>query len=189
MPIRLRFVQGASAFSAVISRAQLGDAWTHVEAVCPDGRWLGALLSEGVQARAAGYDKSWTAQQFATLVCPDNVESRFYDYLFRQIGCPYDNEAIALLAAGFLTGSAPVASDHRAVTCAALQTEALLWAHAIDYAPLGSRLALPRDVMVAFGAATRDFGQIEVNPNPPPPFVQPANQAWFDNRDAEDNAT
>jgi hypothetical protein len=114
--IRLRFVTGNDAVSAGIRYAE--DFWaSHVEAVMPDGTYLGAHADGGVQARPPTYDTTWTKQLFVDLPCDDCPQ--FEKFLRRKIGTPYDVESII----GFVLRL----DEHvpMSVICSALQVLAL----------------------------------------------------------------
>ncbi|HLH94988.1 MAG TPA: hypothetical protein VKW08_07710 [Xanthobacteraceae bacterium] len=99
--ITLRFVTGADVVSAGIRVGEYGYWATHVEAVMPDGTYLGAHFDGGVQARSPDYDKSsFTREQFIRLPCNAAQSESFNRFLQAQIGKPYDIEAIAALVAG-----------------------------------------------------------------------------------------
>jgi hypothetical protein len=88
----LRFVTTSDPVSAGIRFAE--DFWaSHVEAVMPDGTYLGAHADGGVQARAPNYDDTiWTKQLFLALPCDDVPQ--FVKFLTGKIGRPYDIESI-----------------------------------------------------------------------------------------------
>lgn len=125
MTLRLRFATGDSVISNAI-RAGERDGWcTHVEAVMPDGFYLGAHFDGGVEERLVGYDKTtmtrelfvdldfavdipprlWHVLKSGVPLIPDyqviNVyEGKFYKFLRDQLGKPYDLTAVAGLAIG-----------------------------------------------------------------------------------------
>ena len=115
--IRLRFVTGSEAISAVI-RFATGHWSSHVEAVMPDGTYIGAHASGGVLARPPDYDAAtWTHQLFVDLPCDDPPQ--FEKFLRGKIGTPYDPAAIR----GFALRSNEHVPMH--VICSALQVLAL----------------------------------------------------------------
>lgn len=72
--------------------------FSHIDAVLPawtgrEGQLLGARFKGGVQIRPAGYLPSARATRF-TIDCAPQQESLFYEFLFNQIGKPYDWRAI-----------------------------------------------------------------------------------------------
>jgi hypothetical protein len=153
--VRLRFVDTKdSLVSHIIRGAELGLPYSHVEAVTPDGQYLGALMDSGVQSRPSSYDTTWSQQLFVDLPASEAQAAAFYDFLKSKIGLPYDMTAIAELADGALTGEAPNWPTANAYICSALQTAALLTAGLIKGAPATVRLATPRDVLVACAALT-----------------------------------
>jgi hypothetical protein len=90
--IRLRFVTTSGPESAII-RFVTGHWSSHVEAVMPDGTYLGAHADGGVQARPPDYDAAtWTQQLFVDLPCDDVPQ--FERHLRGRIGTPYDIAAI-----------------------------------------------------------------------------------------------
>lgn len=155
MTVRLRFVDTQGDFvSAVIRGAQFGVAYSHVEAVTPDGFYLGALMSGGVQKRPATYDTTWTSELFVDVPATDAQAAMFYAFLTSKIGLLYDELAILEMAAGVLTGEAQDWPSADAYICSALQTAALLTAGLVKGAPATVRLATPRDVLVGCAALT-----------------------------------
>lgn len=117
--IRLRFVTGGELFSSAI-RLQEGFWASHVEAVMPDGRLLGAHIAGGVLARKADYDKGqWTKQLFVELPVEQASADAFHAYLISRLNRPYDMAAIV----GFVLHR----DEHteRGFICSALQTMAL----------------------------------------------------------------
>ncbi len=118
MPIRLRFVSGGDLDSLAI-RARTESPWSHVEAVTPAGKYLGAHAQGGVLARDPGYDASWLkAEQFVDL--PETEAGQadaFYAGLEAHIGEPYDFGAIL----DFIVPGIEVHQARR-VICSALQT-------------------------------------------------------------------
>jgi hypothetical protein len=116
--IRLRFVCGKDAVSLGI-RARENFPFSHVEAVTPAGKYLGAHADGGVAARDPGYDAAYLDHDlFVDLpaAAPGQADA-FYAFLDRHVGEPYDFEAIL----GFLVPSMP-AHQPRHVICSALQT-------------------------------------------------------------------
>jgi hypothetical protein len=119
--IRLRFVTCHDEISAGIRLRE--NFWaSHVEAVTPQGKYLGAHCDGGVQARAVGYDARTLQQElFVDLAetAPGQADE-FYAFLNRHIGEPYDFKSIL----GFLI---PEVSAHQPqhIICSALQALAL----------------------------------------------------------------
>jgi hypothetical protein len=133
--IRLRFVTCRDPISDGIRLRE--SFWaSHVEAVTPAGKYLGAHADGGVQARAPGYDKAILmrelfvdlpnlAPRFASgspfiAPEPDTQADEFYAFLERHIGEPYDLESIL----GFLVPDVS-AQQPQHIICSALQTLAL----------------------------------------------------------------
>lgn len=97
--ITLRFKRGDSWLTGGIGFDERFWA-THVEAVMPDGRYLGAHLHGGVQMLLPDYDEGkWKKQLFVDLPCTEAQQKAHHDYLIRRIGTPYDWMAIVGFAA------------------------------------------------------------------------------------------
>jgi hypothetical protein len=94
MNIRLRFVAGKDDISiAIILRSQIAMPFTpsHVEAVRPDGKYIGQHLRGGMQAREPGYDKDILAHElFVDLPATVEQSDSFYAFVNSKIGAPYD---------------------------------------------------------------------------------------------------
>src|ERR1035438_133808 len=94
MNIRLRFVAGKDDISlAIILRSQISMPFSpsHVEAVRPDGKYVGQHFRGGMVARDAGYDKSIMAQElFVDLPATADQADSFYAFVNSKIGSPYD---------------------------------------------------------------------------------------------------
>lgn len=168
--IRLRFVDtNDNLVSRIIRGAELGCAWSHVEAVTPIDaehpahNYLGALMQGGIEERPASYDRTWTRQLLVDVPATDAQSAAFYAFLRSKCGLEYDQVAIAELAEGMLTGEAPNWPSSDSYICSALQTAALLAAGIIKAAPTTVRLATPRDVL-CFCATVAEIGEPEVNP-------------------------
>ena len=95
--IILRFVRAHKLFSDLISFDERFWA-THVEAVMPDGNYVGAHFFGGVQSRTPGYDR-WVRQLFVNLPCTEAQQKAHLDYLIRRLGTPYDWQSILGFAA------------------------------------------------------------------------------------------
>ena len=92
--ITLRFVAHTELFNWTCTIAQYGFWTTHVEAVMPDGRYLGAI-SDGVKARDPDYDSgSLKKEIFLEVKATADQEEIFYAFIESQIGKPYDTWAI-----------------------------------------------------------------------------------------------
>lgn len=81
-------------------------SWSHVDTVLPDGTLLGARMNAdgaagpGVQIRSAGYLGAGARVQRLLLPCSAETEALFYAELHKELGKPYDWQAIAAFAAG-----------------------------------------------------------------------------------------
>ena len=71
--------------------------WSHVDAVLPDGRLLGARISGGVQIREPGYEKFAATRRMAI---ETDLANDIYANLYSQIGKPYDWRAIIAFGLG-----------------------------------------------------------------------------------------
>jgi hypothetical protein len=98
----IRFVQGTHWTSKLIiaqERTAMPFTPSHAEAVMPNGRYLGAHQTGGVQECNPGYDAEWVPKDklhelFLTLPAMAEQDAVFYDYLRKHIGEPYDWRAI-----------------------------------------------------------------------------------------------
>jgi hypothetical protein len=153
MSIRLRFVAGNDLYSAIIRRAQMGAVpWSHVEAVTPEGTYLGSVTPNGVQARPQNYDSGqWTQELFVDVPATQPQSDAFFGFLSGQIGQPYDSGAIQAMAEGTLTGIDPT-STGRGWICSGLQSAALLASGIIKSLPMASNLMTPLEVLSVCGA-------------------------------------
>lgn len=119
--IILRFVHCSGAIEELILFDSNGGQYSHVEAVTPDGKYLGAHTT-GVEARQMDYDAGkFSREKFLLLPANDEMSAKFYHYIRAVIGEPYDFGAIAAFVAHF---------DQRQkhhVICSALQTLGLRW--------------------------------------------------------------
>ena len=110
--ITLQFSASPDLGSKIIGFFSHGAAWSHVDAVLPDGRLLGARYDRtgitaecpdgcapGVQIRPADY-KQFSRKRKLHLPCPQPMADRFNDFLHSQLGKPYDTRALI----GFATG-------------------------------------------------------------------------------------
>jgi len=92
--ITLRFVSHPGLFNWACTIAQYGFWATHVEAVMPDGRYLGAI-SDGIKARGPSYDKGSVKKEiFLEVKATQEQDEIFYAFIESQIGKPYDTWAI-----------------------------------------------------------------------------------------------
>lgn len=72
-------------------------SWSHVDAVLPDGRLLGARIKGGVQIREPGYAHFAHTQR---VMIETDLSTAVYEQLHTQIGKPYDWRAIAAFIFG-----------------------------------------------------------------------------------------
>jgi hypothetical protein len=94
--IVLQFAAQNDALSRAICAFDHG--WpSHVDAVMPDGRLLGARADGGVKLRTANYARFARVLRVA-IPAADDVSARFYCFLNAQLDKPYDFEAIAAFA-------------------------------------------------------------------------------------------
>jgi hypothetical protein len=92
--ITLRFVSHPGIFNWACQIAQYGFWPTHVEAVMPEGKLLGAM-SDGVKSRDAHYDAGkCVREKFVQLRTSEGRAASFHAFLRSQIGKPYDTWAI-----------------------------------------------------------------------------------------------
>jgi uncharacterized protein YycO len=96
--IRVSFLGGDDMVSRGIRLHCYGFWATHVDAVMPDGRKIGAI-GDGVKARPADYDERTEQRLLLELDCDQATADRFHTFLREQIGKPYDFTAIAAFVA------------------------------------------------------------------------------------------
>ena len=123
--IRVQFVCGQDLASQLISWYGSGyGGFSHVDAVMPDGRLLGARDDApdgslaGVRIRPANYEV-WARQEVLELPAPHIVASKWVAWLYSQQGRPYDIGSIW----GFILGRDLHQKGHW--ICSQLQLEAL----------------------------------------------------------------
>jgi hypothetical protein len=146
MSIILRFVHCIGAVSDGIL-LQTGGIYSHVEAVTPEGLYLGAHADGGVLARPSDYDAGkFDREIFVELTADDAMTAKFYHYLNAVIGEPYAFSAIA----GFIL-HLDMQARHR-VICSALQTLAIRWC---NFFPVGLLMPL---AVPAHEISPRDLG-------------------------------
>jgi len=94
--IVIRFASHPGIFNALCRFAQYRFWATHCEAVLPDGRRLGSWFHRGgVRILPPDYDDGlFTRELFVTLKATDEQEKAFYDFLYAQVGKPYDWRSI-----------------------------------------------------------------------------------------------
>ena len=102
--ITLQFVMGRGPVSRAIALFSAG-LLSHVDAVLPDGRLLGARsdrldgIPPGARIRPPKYE-TWEATTCRPLDAPAEKQSAFWDFLFGEVGKPYDHTAIWGFAVG-----------------------------------------------------------------------------------------
>lgn len=108
--IRLQFVLGYGIPSRAIAWYSAG-VFSHVDAVLPDGRLLGARsdcikplgysikIPAGVQIRPANYEK-WKERVVMSIPCSETEEHNFLQFNHSQLNKPYDMSAIWGFVAG-----------------------------------------------------------------------------------------
>jgi hypothetical protein len=93
--IPIRFVTSSDPVSAGIRAMEYGFWASHVEAIMPDGRLLGAHFQGGVMARPKGYDGTTRVREVIVPVpATPEQEEAFWAFLNAQLGKPYDDTAI-----------------------------------------------------------------------------------------------
>lgn len=145
--MKIRFVEGSEFDSqAIIALEKVALPFTpsHVEAVTPDGFYLGAMFSGGVQKRPIGYDNGkFNNEKILTLEATADQDKLFYGYLEKHIDEPYDWEAIL----GFLIPENFHNSNH--TICSALITQALRASSWFRFQlAVHSHLVDPRDLLL-----------------------------------------
>lgn len=123
--IRLQFVLGSGWSSRLIAWYGQGfGGWSHVDAVLPDGRLLGARSDTvggqppGVRIRPANYER-WKRRTLVEIPCTSAEETGWVGWLRQQVGYEYDKAAII----GFILGR-PAHTPHHWI-CSACQRGAL----------------------------------------------------------------
>lgn len=94
--ISLQFAAEDGLSSDLIKYFEHG-AFSHVDAVLPNGDLLGARLDGGVQVRKPGY-AAFSRTLRVDLPADDLTAQRFYAFLQSQVGKPYDMGVIAAFA-------------------------------------------------------------------------------------------
>lgn len=143
----LRFVRGSDSISRLIiaqEKTAMPITPSHVEAVTPDGFYLGAHYSTGVEERKPGYDSAWLAGELILpLPATPEQDAAFYTFLRSKIGEPYDWSSIF----GFVLTGHHHEVDH--AICSALVSLALRhcgWFASPLAAP--AHLVSPRDLLL-----------------------------------------
>ena len=117
---------------------------SHVEAVTPDGFYLGAHFSGGVQKRPKDYDAGkFSHELFLTLESTEEQAAAFYVFLDKHIGEKYDWRAII----GFIIPEHEHIPNH--TICSALIALALRACNYFQW-PLAAPAHLidPRDLLL-----------------------------------------
>ena len=99
--LKLRFVTETDIISQSVAWFQGGSLWSHVEFILPDGTFLGARASGGIQIRAADYikpNKIKRQREYAIPISEDSLES-ILSFGLSQIGKSYDFTDILGIAA------------------------------------------------------------------------------------------
>jgi hypothetical protein len=143
----VRFVHGTDIVSRLIiaqEKTAMPFTPSHVEAVTPEGLYLGAHYSTGVEARRPGYDRAWVAlEMILKLDATPEQDAAFYGFLRGKIGEPYDWSSIF----GFVLTGHHHQTDH--AICSALVSLALRhcgWFASPLAAP--AHLVSPRDLLL-----------------------------------------
>jgi hypothetical protein len=123
VPIIVRFVRSigiASDLIVALEKTAMPFTASHVEAVTPDGFYLGAHFEGGVRKRPKDYDAGqFSNELFLTLAATDDQAAKFYTFLDGHVGEPYDWKAII----GFVIPEHEHTLNH--AICSALITLAL----------------------------------------------------------------
>jgi hypothetical protein len=94
----IRFVEGSELVSKLIiaqEKTAMPFTPSHVEAVTPDGFYLGAHFDGGVLKRPKDYDKGqFSNELILPIQATPEEDLKFYKYLEDHIGEPYDWKAI-----------------------------------------------------------------------------------------------
>jgi hypothetical protein len=164
--IILRFVRHDDpASSAIIWKT--GGNFSHVEAVTPDGKYLGAFgekykyFAPGTTARPMDYDSGkFAAQRFLALQADDDMRAKWIHYLRACIGEPYDWGGLSATIIAHIDFH-----DGHHVFCSALQTLALRGCSYLKTAlPVLAHDISPRDLEL--GLSMRDDVR-EIKPDDP----------------------
>ncbi len=145
--LRFQFVLGRGLSSQAIAWFSAGH-FSHVDCVLPSGELLGARsdrighVAAGVQIRPPFYERWKERVVIAVRGISYAQEQKFYQFLYAQLGKPYDSTAIW----GFVSGRDWRAQD--SWFCSELQTAAL---EAIEFLPL---LYTPRNKVTPAALAT-----------------------------------
>jgi len=98
------------------------DGFSHIEAVTPDGRYLGAHTT-GVEARPMDYDVGFQREMFLLLPADPEMSAKFYHYLNAVAEKHEGYDVMAIF--GFITHFD--LSTHHTTICSGLFTLAARW--------------------------------------------------------------
>ena len=158
--IVIRFVQYDDLAGIAISAMSYGHWATHVDAVMPDGDWVGAHVVGGVTRHKPDYDRASRVQQkFVALPCDDWTAAKFYNFIEAQIGKPYDLTAIA----GFVAHRDWSNDAHW--FCSELPAKGLIVCSML--APVAARLSkiTPRDLILILSGINSGINELENVPS------------------------
>jgi hypothetical protein len=151
--IRLYFLDGnrTSIAGQAIRRASLGAWQTHVGAILPDGRAIAAHWTEGVRVLDPNKDEIWTKRVDVLIPVTDEQSAAHTAWLLKQVGKPYDKEAIADMFEGAIRGVANPISDWASWICSTLQHQGLLepGVEVFKWHPNPIRMTMPHELMFA----------------------------------------
>lgn len=148
--ITLRFIRDHGLSSWAIAWFG-GGFYSHVDYAMPDGTWLGARndhidgIPPGVQIRPADYIKP-VVSLLLTLQTTPEQDRDHYQFLYSQIGKPYDKRAIL----GFITGRNW--QDPGAWICSELQCAAAMSADIVQPLCLTANKITPNDLTLIWSA-------------------------------------
>lgn len=91
--IRVRFIENRGFFSSGIAW-WTGSLFSHCEFGTPEGTWIGALVSGGIQERAANYCTP-SREFYYEIPCTDAEEAEMLRWAGMMIGTQYNKKTIA----------------------------------------------------------------------------------------------
>lgn len=138
MTIKLQFSDERTIGQGLV-RWWTGHWATHVDAVLPDGRLLGARPFSGVQIREPDYH-DFSRKEIVTISASAEAEEAFYSYLRDQVGKGYDYGTVL----NFVIPSIKQRNDRWA--CAELIAFGLTYASSVFPATIESSEYSPRDL-------------------------------------------
>ena len=150
----IRFVEGTALVSKLIivqEKTAMPFTPSHVEAVTPDGFYLGAHFDGGVLKRPKDYDKGqFSNELILSLEATPEQDKIFYNFLEGHVNEPYDWKAII----GFVLPEHEHLINH--VICSALIELALRTCSWFAY-PLAApaHLVDPRDLLLVISGRMR----------------------------------